>query len=374
MERQIRVLLVEDSEDDAILVTEELRAGGFEPLWHQVDSRESMLTALEESGWELIISDHSLPKFSALEALRLLLDSGRDIPFIIVSGTIGEEVAIEAMKAGAYDYVMKDRLGRLAPAVEHALRAAEIRRSHRAAQQEILESRERLRELTAHLTTAREQERARLAREIHDELGGALTALKLDIRALGNRMEGRDGEAGEKLASMAAATDMALENLRRIISELRPAILDDLGLVAAIEWQLKEFRRRFRKKCRLEVSPELEWESCGLDANTAVGVFRIFQESLNNIVRHAEAESVSVSVLAEPQGGLTMEVRDDGRGFAPSQLEKQGSYGVLGMRERALQLGGTLAVSGHPGQGSCVCLRLPGGLLRAGEERLRVDA
>ena len=241
----LKVLLVEDSEDDALLVLEELRAGGYAPRERRVLTRQEMQRALADETWDVIISDHNLPRFSAIDALLLVIESGLDIPFIIVSGTIGEEIAVEAMKAGASDFVMKNSLGKLVPAVGNAVQAADARRKHARAEREIRESREQLRRLTSHLEGVREEERARLAREIHDELGGILTALKMDISWLGRRI-GEVPEVEAKLRSMTELADGAIKSMRRIITDLRPSVLDDLGLVAAIEWQLREFHSRMR--------------------------------------------------------------------------------------------------------------------------------
>ncbi len=133
----IRVIIVEDSDDDMLLVLRALKKGGYEPVHIRVETREELQKALRDDNWQIIISDHAMPKFSAPEALKVLKESGRDIPFIIVSGTIGEDVAVEAMKTGAHDYIMKDNLVRLAPAVERELRDAEVRREHKRYEEQL---------------------------------------------------------------------------------------------------------------------------------------------------------------------------------------------------------------------------------------------
>lgn len=352
----LRVLLVEDSEDDAILITEELRER-YRPEVERVEDREGLARALQAPiEWDVIISDHNLPAFSAMEALELLVESGRDIPFIIVSGTIGEELAVAAMKAGAHDFVMKGSLAKLVPAVAHAVEAGKVRRQHQQAQLELRDSRERLRQLTVHLESVREDERASLAREIHDELGGILTALKMDISWLKRRCTGCSGDMGDKLESMVALTDGAIQSMRRIITALRPSILDDLGLAAAIEWQLSEFGRRSGMKTHIDIAPEaaeLAWSS-----RVATAVFRIFQESLTNVARHANAASVSASLRCVGSE-VVLRVRDDGCGIRQEELAKPGSFGILGMRERAHSLQGELRLISGDGGGAEVVLRLP---------------
>ena len=148
MTTPLRVLIVEDSEDDASLLLRALRRGGYEPICRQVDTREAMASALEEQEWEIVIADYSMPSFSGLAALSLLRAKGLDLPFIVVSGAIGEELAVEAMKAGAHDYVMKGNLHRLIPAIERELREAAMRREHRLAEEARRESDRRFRRIT----------------------------------------------------------------------------------------------------------------------------------------------------------------------------------------------------------------------------------
>lgn len=352
----LHVLMVEDSDDDAILITERLREQ-FHPVVRRVVDREQMVAALTERDWDVVISDHSLPNFSAIEALRVVVDTDCDVPFIIVSGTIGEALAVEAMKAGAHDFLMKDSLAKLNPAVEHAVAAGNTRRSHRHTVDQLRESRERLRQLALHLEKVRENERARLAREIHDELGGTLTALKMDISWLRRRDELAQPRLDEKLGSMTALLDVAIRSMRQIITDLRPAVLDDLGLIAAVEWQLNEFRKRSGLRTELVFDDEVELHALRLPTALAVAAFRTLQESLTNIARHADANTVTVCAGVEDDG-FVLKIRDDGHGIEPGQLQKSGSYGILGMRERAINLGGQLTVDSD-GNGTLITLQLP---------------
>src|ERR1041385_1079556 len=153
MPKTLRVLIIEDSLDDAELLLRELRRGGYEPAHERTDTAAATSAALGRGPWDVVIADHSLPQFSGLEALDLLKQTRRDIPFLILSGTIGEETAVAVMKAGADDYIMKDKLARLVPAVEHALRDAEVRRERRRADEDLRRSRASLRALAARLQT-----------------------------------------------------------------------------------------------------------------------------------------------------------------------------------------------------------------------------
>jgi signal transduction histidine kinase len=209
-----------------------------------------------------------------------------------------------------------------------------------------------LRALSSRIETVREEDRTAIAREIHDELGQALTALKMDIAWVARRVNG-DASVATKLTEMSDATDSLIQSIRRIAGELRPGILDDLGLVAAIEWQADEFSKRSGIPCDLRSTlGEMQ-----LDRNLVTGVFRVFQESLTNVVRHANASKVDVRLGLE-RGSLVLEVADDGVGLR--NASPQDSLGLLGMRERARGLGGTCEVRPREDrQGTLVTLMVP---------------
>ncbi len=222
------------------------------------------------------------------------------------------------------------------------------------AEEELQHSFTRLRELAARLQSVREEERAKVAREIHDELGQALTAIKIDLASLIPRLRAHQTRELEKVESILRLVDQTILSVRRIATELRPAILDDLGLVAAVEWAAEEFEARTGTWCRLDLPDD----DIVIDPERATAIFRIFQETLTNVLRHAEATRVDVR-LSKSDGDIVLEVRDNGRGIAEAQLLSGGSLGILGMRERALLLGGALIISGAPGNGTMVMLRIP---------------
>lgn len=217
-----------------------------------------------------------------------------------------------------------------------------------------LRNQQQLRELTAHLESLREQERTTIAREIHDELGQALTALKIDLSNLPRLLAEVPPAMGDKTRSMAALIDTTIEAVRRIATQLRPGILDHLGLGAAIEWQAGEFEKRTGIPCRAVCEPE----EMVVDAQRSTAVFRLFQEALTNVARHAGARRVEVRLTAEPEA-LTLVLRDDGRGIRPEEVAGTRSLGLLGMRERAKSFGGWLEVEGVAGQGTTVTARIP---------------
>jgi signal transduction histidine kinase len=355
----IRILVVEDSLDDFELLRHCLRSAPFAVEMLRVEDQPGMSKALFERNWDLVISDHHLPRFSSALALASLRDNHRDTPFIIVSGMIGEDAAVDAMHAGADDYVMKSNMRRLIPAIERSLRMAEERRAKHAAEDaekkaldELRESREKLSALAAHMEASKEAERAEIAREIHDEMGGLLTGLKADVAWLKKHAAADAGVAG-KLRDIEGLLDDVVMVSRRIAKSLRPAILDQ-GLNAALEWQAHEFERHAGIPCRFQTNDE----EIELDAGQATGVFRVFQEALTNVAKHAHAKHVDVQVFADGEH-VTLEVRDDGVGVAARDLDKPESFGVRGMQERVHHLGGWLDVSGAPGQGTTIMLSIP---------------
>jgi len=229
------------------------------------------------------------------------------------------------------------------------------------AEEELKQSQVQLRDLASHLQHIREEERSRVAREIHDELGQALTALKMDVHWLGLRLATDHQVLLDKIKSMSALIDTTVQAVRRISSELRPGLLDDLGLTAAIEWQAHEFCRRAGLQCEIKSEPE----DIILDQTRSIALFRIFQEALTNIARHAQATRVEIR-LKKNTHCLEMEVRDNGLGIADEQLAASGSFGILGIRERVYSLGGELRISGLDEQGTTVHVILP----LPGEENL----
>jgi PAS domain S-box-containing protein len=221
---------------------------------------------------------------------------------------------------------------------------------------DVLES--RLRELAAYGETVRESERTRIAREIHDELGSLLVALKMDVNWVERRL-GAAPELAAKCGGMGALIDTAVDRVGRIITDLRPSILDHQGLWAALEWQAQEVIDRFEWQADLQVVV-----AAGVvtpQGGQAIAVFRIFQEMLSNVARHAQATRVSIRILVDspPAPVLMVEVRDDGVGASPEDLGARRSYGLMGMRERAGHHGGRLHLASTPGAGTTVRLVMP---------------
>ncbi len=578
MGKPIRVLIVEDSEDDALLLVRQLRNYGFDPTFERVDTAEAMNAAFDGRTWDIVLSDFVIPGFGGLEAIKLLRQKGFDIPIMIVSGKIGEETAVKCMKASANDYVMKENLRRLGPAVERELQETENRRilrivedrlkqtdanfrqvigssadgtivvtkdgfisfanpaagvlfgrtaqemvgnlfgfplgdgielellrdkgdkstvemrivetkwestpayiatfrditqrkqdltslqqsetrlrllleqmpcvlwtldtglrftsftgsgqpasentpdqilgqnlakyfnvddpdfapyvAHRRALQgapstyemtwagrtfygrveplrdtdhrivgivgaafditERKEAEEHLRRLSHRLVEAQENERRRIARELHDEVGQSLTALKLCLDKASPARSGADGsELGEARKTLGAL----MAQVRSMSLELRPTMLDDLGLLPTLLWHFK----RYTVQTNVRVHFKHRGLKRHLPQETITTAYRVVQEALTNVARHAQVTEVMVCVRAE-YGALVVEIEDQGVGFDVDKVTST-SMGLGGMRERVLSLKGKLLVQSTPGEGTCVIAELP--LAKRERKRIR---
>ena len=243
--RELRVLHLEDSELDHELTLAHLRRGGLRVAVRRIDSEAEFLAALD-ADWDAIISDYNLPGFSGLVALDLLRARDVDVPFILVSGEIGEDTAVEAMRNGASDYLLKNNLARLVPALLHAIEATETRRARVQADRELDASKQRLRELAQHLQNSIEQERTAISREIHDDVGGSLTALKFDLAWIARHSD--DPKVVSRVSGALETVTAAIEASQRIMHNLRPAILEQ-GLIAALQWMASRFEKRTGIAC-----------------------------------------------------------------------------------------------------------------------------
>ncbi len=349
----LRLLHLEDSELDHELTLAHLQRGGLAVQALRVDSEAEYLHALEQP-WDVIVSDYNLPGFSGLVALDLLKAYGRDVPFVLVSGEIGEDTAVEAMRNGASDYLLKNNLARLVPALLHAIEASETRRARERADLELGVSKQRLHELAQHLQTSVEMERAAIAREIHDDVGGSLTALKFDLAWI---VRHTDAPAVVARANSALETvTLAIEASQRIMHNLRPAILEQ-GLLAALQWMAARFERRTGVICVLRVPQPVPPQLQQLPAGVPLVAYRTAQEALTNITKHAQASKVQID-LALAGGVLSLEVSDNGRGLSQEDLAKIRSFGIRGLHERARTVGGWVDLSSGPG-GTTLILSVP---------------
>jgi len=346
----VRLLHLEDSEPDHALAMAQLVRAGLRVQARRIESLAEFQRALSQP-WDVILSDYNLPGFSGLEALQTLRSGGRLVPFILVSGEIGEDVAVEAMRNGASDYLLKNNLSRLAPAIEHAISAVETRRAKIHADRELQASQARLSELAQHLQTSVETERHAIAREIHDDVGGSLTALKFDLDWIGRRVAASP-ELRARVQSALDTVTHAIEASQRIMHNLRPAILEQ-GLVPALQWMSSRFERRSGIACVFRTSHD----KLSLPPGVPLVAYRTAQEAMTNISKHAHASRVVID-LSVTRGVLSLEVSDNGRGLSSADLAKAQSFGIRGLKERALTVGGWIDLSSGP-NGTTVILSVP---------------
>lgn len=349
--RRLRVLHLEDSELDHQLVLAQLLRSGLDVEAERVDTAAAFEAALERGGWDVVLSDFNLPGYSGLDALEHVRERHSLLPFILVSGAIGEDVAVQAMRRGASDYLLKNRLARLGPATLHAIEAQEAVRAKAAADVALAESQRRLRELAQHLQASIEMERAAIAREIHDDVGGALTALRFELAWIARHVQ--DAGVQQHVTAATETLSHAIGASQRIMHNLRPAILEQ-GLVAALQWMTS----RFEKRTGIATSFRSSHEQLQLPPGVPLVAYRTAQEALTNISKHAQASRVELD-LSLAGGVLSLEVSDNGRGIAASELAKAQSFGIRGLHERAGTVGGWIELGRGASGGTTLLLSIP---------------
>jgi signal transduction histidine kinase len=377
-QRPLRVLLVEDSELDAALMLRALERGGFAPESQRVDSAEAMIRALDSGPWDAVLADHSMPDFSAPEALALLQRRKLDVPFIIVSGHIDEQTAVTAMRAGAHDYVMKDRLARLVPAVERELREAEVRRARTKSEEDLRRAHEeleiRVEKRTADLRAANQQlqkvieerkrlenelleiaenERRRIGFDLHDDLGQKLAGVSLLAKALEQKLISQKhpcAEDAHKVQALMEEISQHTHDLARHFSSL-DAQGTDLATV------LKELAGRVEKMFNVSCGCVLKGPFPALTQHTTMQIYKICQEAVSNSIKHGKARHVSIKAVMN-SAELILTIVNDGLPFTPpANVNKR--MGLRIMNYRANTIGATLEIKPQPKSGTIVTCSLP---------------
>lgn len=376
-ESPLRVLMVEDSEPDTLLLLYALQRGGFQTYHQRVATAREMQSALRKGQWDLILADHAMPNFSAPEALTMVKRAGLDIPFIIVSGHIEEEMAVAAMDAGAHDYVMKDRLARLVPAVSRELREAEVRRARKKSEEDLRRAGEelelRVEQRTADLQAANlklqtmieerkrlenelleiaEKERRRIGFDLHDDLGQKLAGVALLAKAIEQRLA-REGHAGavdaQRMQDLIEEIVDHTHNLARQFASLDvqgdklPAVLKELA--ANVE-------RMFHISCAFA----LKGDVAALPQNTVIQLYKICQEAISNSIKHGKASQVWISLAASPDQ-IRLTIKNDGVPFSHSAQSNR--MGLRIMNYRANTIGATLSIEPLRRSGTLVTCTLP---------------
>ena len=346
----VRILHLEDSRVDHALVKFALQRSQMACELTLVDTMEDFEIQLSCNAFDVVLADYHLPGFTGLDAWEIARKLRPDLPFVVLSGAIGEAAAVDAMHRGVSDYLLKDNMHRLAHVIERALEVSETRRAKVHADAELADSRQRLAELAEHLQTGIEQERADIAREIHDDIGGALAAVKLDLAWVGRHAQ--DESMQRHIGWGMEMLQHALGASQRIMLNLRPPILDQ-GLVAAVQWLATSFERRTGTRVLVRCSSEVIEVSRELQ----LVAYRTAQEALTNVSKHAQATAVDID-LSDREGVLTLEVNDNGQGMSAQALRKDKSFGLLGLKERAAKVDGWLDISTSP-RGTSVILSVP---------------
>jgi signal transduction histidine kinase len=289
--------------------------------------------------------------FSAEVTMTAIPSKGRDLFYVVLRDTTTWKKAEKASLRAKHEIEerVKERTSDLAALNQQLLEEIRIRKEKATEK-----FKEELSHLSEHLERAREIERTHIAREVHDELGQSLSALKIDVTCLGESLPESHGFLREQTKAMAEKIDGAIQAVRRICSELRPPILEHFGLPAAIEWYLEDFQKRASIRCMTEIDPEIS----KIEKELATILFRIFQEAMTNILRHAGATTVKV-VLKNEAHHLVLKVVDNGRGISKEEISSPRSFGIIGIRERVRFWGGQSAFVGIPNKGTTVTISIP---------------
>lgn len=349
-----RVLVVEDEMIVAQDIGEQLRRLGYVVLGPAGDG-ETALRLIETGKPDLVLMDIALRgRLDGVKTAAIIHDRF-PIPVIFVTA-LSDKGTLQRAKVTEPSGILYKPFEQheLFAAVETALYKFRMDRALRESEAKYRRTAEDLRRLAAHLEKAREEERTRIAHELHDELGQAMTAMRIDIAWIQKNIPGSAVRLRARIESLAALADEALASVRRLSMEMRPSILDDLGLQAALEWQISDFAQRTGIGARLEDG----LDDARLTPEQATALFRIVQEALTNISRHAKATRVRIQ-LREKDGEGFCRIVDNGLGITSQALAKRRSFGVVGMRQRVLALGGGFDIAGRPGRGTEIRISIP---------------
>lgn len=348
---QVKVLLVEDDEDDYILVRDLLSqiappryALQWEPSYH------AALAAIHNGGYDVCLLDYCLGDRTGLELMREATEMGCKAPIIFLTRQGDYQVDLEAMRAGAAEYLIKSQIN--APLLDRSIRYAIERKR---AEEELRESHRRLKALSSQLLSAQEDERKRIAKELHDGIGQILTAIKFGVEnSLQKAACSGDHPCQQSLTAVISVIQNGIDEIRRISRDLWPAVLNDLGILAAISWYCREFQNIYSG---MQILREIDVSEEEVPEQLKITLYRILQEATNNAAKHSKGDLVSLS-LKKIHAQLELTVRDNGQGFDPGDpLARQKSrrgLGLTSMRERAELSGGLFSIESVLGKGTVI--------------------
>jgi signal transduction histidine kinase len=347
MTERIRVLLIDDDREDFLIVSEMLAEAEnvrFKLDW--APTYEAGLEAIRRQSHDVYLLDYFMGSRSGLDLLKTAAALGCKAPVIFLTAHGNYAVDLKAMEAGASDYLVKGQFS--APILERSIRYSIM---SKRIEEELNESKEELRLLAARLLRAQEDERKRIAREIHDSIGSSLSAVKFYIDTLAERLQ-EDPGVRDAFLTLSRAMAHAMDESRRIMSDLRPSMLDDLGIISTIRWFCREFQTIYSG---IEVHGDIRIEESQIPESLKIIIFRIIQEAMNNGAKHSRAGKISLCLSLE-NAALVLCVSDDGIGFDRAALSKQRTFGfgLRSMRERAELSGAIFDIRSSREEGTTV--------------------
>ena len=361
----VRVLLIDDDHEEYLIVSAmvaEMRNSRFKLSWAQ--TYEAGIDAISRREHDVYLVDYLMGSHTGLDILKKAVEGGCRAPVIFLTAHGNYEVDLKAMMAGASDYLVKGEF--TAPILERSIRYSIMRkhieeelkqRTFELAEtlEELRESREELKQLASQLLRAQEDERKRIAREIHDSIGSSLSAVKFCVESVAARIS-EIPEVGKAFQTLIRAMEQAIDDSRRIMTDLRPSLLDDFGIIATIRWFCKNYESIYTG---IRVCLSIHIDESDIPENLKIIIFRIIQEAMNNSAKHSRAGSLSVELSCEG-GYLLLRVGDDGVGFdqTAATFKKPGTnFGLASMRERAKLSGGEFKIESSIDTGTNIEVR-----------------
>lgn len=350
--------MIEDNPGDVRLILEMLKDINIpkESLLVLPNLHEAFAKEINGNDISLVLLDLTLPDSDGVETVSEVRKRFPSSAIVILTGMSDEHIALSALREGAQDYLIKGESSskELNKVIRFSTERQSIITRLNKSNTELTTTKQELRNLASHLQKIREEERTAIAREIHDELGQQLTGLKMDVAWIKKKIDPKGGEIAEKFADINETIDNTVKTVRKIAYELRPGILDDLGLNAAMEWQSNEFQKRtgIHSLFHSEIDDEK------LNKEKVTSIFRIYQEALTNVIRHAQATEVNSTLTSDGENYL-LHIHDNGIGFTQNDIENKKTLGLLGMRERSRMISGYLKIESVPQNGTTVILKVP---------------
>ncbi len=353
-----RILFLEDNPDDVELMHHELDEASVNFIGRTTDKKNEFLKEVFEFRPDVILADYSLTSFNGMQAFQMLRTEGVTLPFILVTGALSEQLALECLKDGIDDFILKSSFKRLPTAIMNAIKKKGIEREKDRIAFELKKSHEELGFLLERYQLSLEDERRTTARDLHNELGQVLATLKAGVTALWKKITpGRKlpAEAIQaEFTSVVALIDQLTQSVKKISSGLRPETLDELGILEAVQGQAMEFERRHQISCQTY----LHADSLKLSRDLSISLFRIVQEVLTNVAKHSQATQVEI-YLDDIGSAFFLGIKDNGRGIQEEQLKSSKSLGLIGLRERVRLLNGKFDIQSKEKEGTLVSVIIP---------------